>query len=555
MSTTAFLALIRVQLLAGLNLNAFVVRAKRGKAWLATIGMAVALAPSYGMLIAVQVKSFAFVRSTGLPLEAMLLVGIYSATQLMILFASIPAVYSALYQSNELSILLPLPYRPWQIVTAKLAAIYLPELVLGWAFVVPALVLYCIYGYASLWFALAGVVVLVLLPAVPLALSTIACMLVALIPGIGRSKWFWYAGITVALLGVSLMFTAATSAADASAISDLVQVRMRQIGQVGHLLPGVQFALYALSSNDWTTSFHVLAYLAVVAGYGVAVVVLGSRYYIGPALAASMVTHRRRGRVESARARSFLMSVVRKEVLCTLKDPAVAMNGLGGYLALPLLAATYSVIKVQTRGKVDILGELGKALHSAALAQYLPYVVVGLALGLGVFGSLSSLFSASFSKDGKRLWVEKSLPVSVYSVFLGKLLAGLAMLTPLNVLTNGVFMLIVPLRAQHWLYIVLLSELILAWSGATGLAIDCLRPKLMWKDTVQAVKQNMNVVLALGANMAGAGLNVLALASLYHLSASPALVYGAVLVLNILLLGASLQAGRAASRRFHRVLI
>ncbi len=545
-------SLVAVQFLAGLNLNALLVRRKRLRSWLATIGMAALLSPSYIAIVALQVKAFAFLRNNGLPLEDMLLIGMYAAALFMILFAGIPTVYASLYQSKELSVLLPLPYSPWQIVAAKLAAIYAVELLVGWAFFLPTLVTYYAYGYASLVHLPIALIGLILMPVVPLALSALLCMLVSNIPGVGQNKWFWYIGITVALIGASLLMTSGMMAEDAGAMADLIQIRMRQIAQIGQLLPGVQFGMYALVDDRWTAALHQAANIAVSVAYAVAVLAVGSALYIGPILRGDSVRRKVRARAGAAETRGFPASYVRKELLCTLKDPAVAMNGLGGYIALPLLGVTYTIMKIQSKGKVDIIGQLDAMLHSEQMATHLPFFVVGIALGLALFGSLSSLFAASYSKDGKRLWVEKSLPVAPFSIYVGKLLAGYALVSPLNLLTLGLATLVVPFRPQHWLYVALLSQVAIAWNGAFGLAIDAMRPKLVWKDTVQAVKQNMNVVLAMGVSFAGNGANAGMLKVLWDLEAAPAVVYAAAFALNMALLATALAVGRAASNRLQR---
>jgi ABC-2 type transport system permease protein len=560
MSGQALKSLFMVQLLAGLNVNALLVRRKRLKAWLATLGMIALMTPSYIGIVIMQVKAFAYLQANALPLEDMLLIGVYSAALLMILFAGIPTVYAALYQSNELSILLPLPYRPWQIVAAKLAMIYVVELIVGWAFFLPSLIAYYAYGYASLASVPVAIVGLLLMPIVPLALSAIACILIANVPGIGRSRWFWFVGITMALLAASLLLTAGMMTDSPEAMTDLVEVRMRQIAQIGRMMPGVQFAMYALVDDRWTALLHQGSNLVVACAYVLAVLSLGSALYIGPILrgdsvATGSVAVRRRGaaRAGSAETRSFLLSCVRKEWICVLKDPAVAMNGLGGYIALPLLAVTYTIMKVQTKGKVDVIGQMDRLLHSPEFVRHLPFFVIGIALGLATFGSLSSLFSASYSKDGKRLWLERSLPVAPFSIYMGKLLAGYSLVSALNLVTIGIASLAVPFRAQHWLYVVLLSQVAIAWNAAVGLAIDCVRPKLVWKDTVQAVKQNMNVVLAMGVSFAGIGINAVLLKALWEAEASPSIVYAAAFALNVALLAGALFLGRAASVRFDRL--
>lgn len=555
MSAAALRSLFVVQLLAGLNLNALVIKGKRVKAWLATLGLTACLTPSYVAIVVLQVKGFSYLRAAGLPLEDMLLVGMYASALFMILFAGIPTVYAALYQSNELTILLPLPYHPWQIVAAKLGVIYVIELLVGWAFFLPALITYYAYGYAPLALLPVALIGLLLMPVIPLGLSALACILIANIPGVGRNKWFWYVGITMALVGASLMLTSGMVASDSGGMADLVEVRMQQIAQLGRMLPGVQFAMYALVDDRWTAIFHQAAHAAVSGAYVLAVLAAGSALYIGPILRGDAVRKRRAARDNTVRASGFLLSCVRKEWICVLKDPAVAMNGLGGYIALPLLAVTYTVMKVQTRGKVDIIGQMESALHSREFAAHLPVFVVAIALGLALFGSMSSLFSASYSKDGKRLWVEKSLPVAPFTIYIGKLISGYSLVTALNLLTLGFATLVVPFRAQHWLYVALLSQLAIAWNAAAGLAIDCARPKLVWKDTVQAVKQNVNVVLAMGVGFAGLGLNAGLLKALWSASASPATVYVVAFALNMALLAGALLVGRAASERLSRVQV
>lgn len=548
-------SLLAVQFLAGMNLNALFVRKKRVKAWLATVGMAALLSPSYIGIVVLQVKAFGFLRNNGLPLEDMLLLGMYAASLFMILFAGIPTVYASLYQSKELSALLPLPFSPWQIVAAKLAVIYVIELLVGWAFFLPALITYFAYGYASAWHLPIALIGLLLMPIVPLALSAIACILISNVPGVGQSKWFWYIGITVALIGASLMLTTGMMAEDSGAMADLIQVRMRQIAQIGHMLPGAQFGMYALVDDRWTAALHQAANVAVSVGYVLATLAVGSALYIGPILRGDAARRRSRVHRGAAETRGFLASYVRKELLCTLKDPAVAMNGLGGYIALPLLGVTYTIMKIQSKGKVDIIGQLDAMLHSEQMATHLPFFVVGIALGLATFGSLSSLFAASYSKDGKRLWIEKSLPVAPFSVYVGKLLAGYALVTALNLLTIALATLVVPFRAQHWLYVIVLSQIAIGWNAAFGLAVDAMRPKLVWKDTVQAVKQNMNVVLAMGVSFAGIGANAGALKALWDTQAGPPLVYAAALALNLALLAGALAFGRSASARLARIQV
>lgn len=552
---TAFRSLIVTKLIATLNVSALLVPSRRWKTGLATIGLILVFSPTYGSMVALQVKLFRFLKQSGLPLENLVLVGVFAGTLLMILLASIPAVYAALYQSQDLNLLLPMPFYPWQIVAAKLIPIYLIELFISWAVVLPSVILWYVHGFGLLYLIPLTALLLVSLPAVPLALASILCMLVGAVPGIGRNKWLWYTGITMALLAASLILTAGLTVVDTNAYQDVIELQMRQVSRFAALMPGVQFCLYALVCKDWTCLFHYASYLVVVAAYVGAALALGSRIYIGPVLAGEAAVGRKPRRVGQIRARSFFASAVRKELLCTLKDPAVAMNGLGGYIALPILIATYTIMRIQTKGKVDVIGQLDALLHSDALMRYLPFVVAGFGIGLAFFGSLSSLFSASYSKDGKRLWLERTLPVSSFSVFMAKLAASYLLVTPFNLATIAFLMLAVPFRPLEWVYVLVLSQVVIGWAGAAGLAVDAVRPKLQWKSTVEAVKQNVNVMIGLGVTMLGLGLNVLLLRYLYLNHSGGPVIYVSVLLVNCALLAGALATGRLASRRFERVIL
>jgi len=549
------ISLIRTQLLVSLSLNSLLRREKRLKTLAAAGVLTLCLAPSYGGYVLMLGKAFAFMRQHHLPLYGMAVTGTYALSQLMVLFVGLPMVYATLYQAKDLSILLPLPIRPGAILAAKLVATYVVELLICIAFFAPSVVFYAVYADAGAVAIGCAVLSMLLLPANPIAICSIFSILVANTPKIGRSKWFWYMALMVAMVSASLCFTTITAVAPRPEVVDLLQAKMAQLNRLGRLIPGSVFALRALASSGGTAVLNTLLSLAVTAAYLAALGALSHWLYFGPVLRGDSGTAKRSRRAEPMRVRSFLTSYMRKEFLSTVKDPPVILNSLGGYIAVPVVMASYAVMKVQTKGKVDVIGAIMNSLHRPELASHLAVVVVGLALALALLGSATSLFSASYSKDGRRLWLEKTLPVTPAAIFLGKLLMGMCVVTAFNLVTVLAVKLILPLSPWQLVYAFVLSEVAVAYNAAIGLAIDCRRPKLVWKDTVHAVKQNLNVMIAFLINLIALGVNGVLLWVCVRHQLPAATTYSAAMALNALMLAAAMTVGLRTSGALDRVQV
>ena len=548
------ISLIRVQMLTSFGINRLKKGGKRGRAIALGLLVALGVAPSYVGYIVMLSKVYAFLSANNLPLYDTVLTAIYSLAQMMILLSGLPIVYATLFRSKDLSILLPLPFRPRQILAAKLFTTYAAELLISVLFFLPALVLNAIYAHPGPGVLLNGVVSMLLLPLTPICISALMVLAVLNIPRIGRCKWFWHLASMVCFMAAWFSFVAFSPPGSQPDVRDLVQAKMHQVAQLGRLVPGSVFALKTLAVGGLGGLLNQAANVAAIGAWLLALFAAAERFYIRPVLIGDDGGRRHR-RAETSRARSFLLSYVRKELTTTFKDPAVAMNAAGGYIALPLMAVVYTVMKVQSKGKVDVIGALAGFAHGSQIARHVPLVVVGFGLGVSFLGAASSIFSASYSKDGQRLWIEKSLPVRPFEIFRAKLVAGLVALSGLNLLTIAAAGLVVPLKFGHLAYAFVLSETVIAYSGAAGLLIDGLRPKLTWKDTVQAVKNNMNVMLAFAATGAALAANAVVLWRCHTWGASPFVIYTVVLAGNAALLAVVLAGARKWSQGLDDVVV
>jgi hypothetical protein len=162
------ISLARIQLIVLLSLNSLRDRKKRLKLIFPVIVFILALSPTYIGFIIFFNKAYKFANTYQLSAD-MMLAGVYSIAQMMVIFLGIPVIFSTLLRSKDLSILLPLPYTPLQLVASKMIASYVVELALTALFIVPVFVLNTIYTGPGLVQVLNGVLSIVLLPVIPSA--------------------------------------------------------------------------------------------------------------------------------------------------------------------------------------------------------------------------------------------------------------------------------------------------------------------------------------------------------------------------------------------------
>jgi hypothetical protein len=132
---------------------------------------------------------------------------------------------------------------------------------------------------------------------------------------------------------------------------------------------------------------------------------------------------------------------------------------------------------------------------------------------------------------------------------------GMCVVTAFNLVTVLAVKLILPLSPWQLVYAFVLSEVAVAYNAAIGLAIDCRRPKLVWKDTVHAVKQNLNVMIAFLINLIALGVNGVLLWVCVRHQLPAATTYSAAMALNALMLAAAMTVGLRTSGALDRVQV
>ena len=473
---------------------------KRQRLWEPVI-IILALGPALGMLVYGLWRLAGVMFETGLMLGQphMVLVLAAVAAQIVTLFFGFFYVLSGFYFSDDLKILIPLPYHSWEVLTAKLLAVITGQYLSISLIVLPIWVHYGLRAHVGIAYWISSLLVFLALPVLPLVIASVLAVLLMRVANVSSRKDLvtMIGGFLtlVVVVGVQLYLQVKMPNADPEEL--LIQLLSEADGlikAVGRFFPPSVWAAnamaYAHKPFGW---WNLLLFFAITAVGAFILYVISEKVFYEGLIAGMEGSRARRGRkaqVSSAgHERPIIWSAALTEMKLFLRNPGYVLNGLVGYVLFPLLA----LVPLFTQKGVE--GNPLDVLLEKPLSVFI--VTGGVALFFLVMTAMSSIPATTFSREGKYLWIYRTLPLTIQQLLAGKILAAQI----INVL--GCVLALIPVT-----YILRLNVggvvvgcilgILLSTSMAGLLALlDLSRPMLNWVDPIKAMKSNLNGVISL----------------------------------------------------------
>jgi ABC-2 type transport system permease protein len=114
-----------------------------------------------------------------------------------------------------------------------------------------------------------------------------------------------------------------------------------------------------------------------------------------------------------------------------------------------------------------------------------------------VCGTLNGTASSTYSREGRQFWLSKVIPVSPAQQTMGKFLHSYLVAALGTAAGAAVSVLLFHLGPGRLVPAVLLSLVGGVFFSALSMAVDLARPLLTWLNPQKAIKQNLNVLIAL----------------------------------------------------------
>jgi ABC-2 type transport system permease protein len=416
------------------------------------------------------------------------------ATSVVIFIFGIFYTVSVMYHADDVSLLLALPLKPWQILGAKFLNLVVYEYIFEAFIMLPILVVYGIKSASGAPYIIYSIILFAILPAIALSMASVLVMIVMRFTSFGKNKQaFKFVGGIIALvlaLGFNVGLQSAANQFSPEQLAALANGSSSLVTVVERIFPGVPFASQALIDSAalpglWNLLLFLLCSAAAVGVF----LALGQWLYFKGLAGVTEAGGKRRlltaeelgkGTAGTSATRSY----VGKELKMLTRSPIAFLNCVVMNFIWPVLV----LVIIMSRGE-------SLSMLSASISGFNASGILAIVVGIGVFlSSANAITSTAISREGKQLYFMKYIPMPVKKQLMAKVYTGM-LLSAFGIVLLAVLAVIVGVDLLTALLALVLSLLAMSSGALVGLLIDAARPKLDWINEQQAIKQNLNVML------------------------------------------------------------
>ncbi|MDH7512231.1 MAG: hypothetical protein QHH14_04705 [Clostridiales bacterium] len=426
------------------------------------------------------------------------------AGQFLILLFGLYYVVSAFYFSKDLEMLIPLPLKPVEVMLSKFTVILVNEYVSILVIVAPAFITFGILAESGVSYWTNAILVYAFLPVIPLAIVSLLVVSMMRVVNLTRKKDLLIIVGSLVLIAAALSVQFFINKSPGSEPDPQAMVKFftspdSLVRRVGASFPPSIWATKALAggfSGPGLLNLLVFVGMSVAVFCGLLVVaeklfyrgligireISGQRKILSTTRMSQMVSSGRRP----------VRAIFRREWRIMNRTPVFLLNGVLTAILLPVI-----FIIMAKAGGGDETFVLMRGLSAAKPL----YVILAAAAFLIICGCLSGTSSSTFSREGSQFWMSKVIPVTPREQAMAKFLHSYVI--ALLGIGAGSAALLAVFRLKVSFF---LAALVFALTGAValtaiGMIIDLARPLLKWTNPQKAIKQNLNVLFALFADL------------------------------------------------------
>ena len=517
------------------------------KTFLKKAGLNLLIAVSFGSLLFAYCPLLYFLMSgaQSIGLGGVVLAMVFLAAMLVMAAFGVFTMTSIVFSARDYDFYAAMPIRSSVIFASKFSFAYLYDLMISLFFTLPAVIILGSLTQAGVLFYLKSAVILVLLPAVPLAAAGLLALVITRLSGLAQRRDLFITLLSIVLLfGVifaQVTFTNYLSryGMDPGAMSDILTQSQTLIKMVAGSFPPAAWAASFLSGGGAADG---LLYLGSSIGFLALIVLAGGVLYRRGALSGleSGGSGKKGYKEKSVRAGGGTLAVFLREWKLILRSPIYAMNCLVGIVILPLFFVVLPLLDSSNSGLSELI-----SLMKTLPANLSVLLLAGLLCFIGVTGTAAS---SSVSREGPHLWIARTIPLPLGRQILAKLLCGLSITVAGMLITSVLAVFFLGFSVLSALIAFVLAGTVCVSSTAAGMLPDILRPKLAWSSETEAIKQNLNVMLGMVISLAVCAVFGL-IAYLLKDSLPPYLLYPLIEALAIAAVAALSGVMRAAETR------
>lgn len=408
-------------------------------------------------------------------------------------FILMEGIYKApglLFNCKDDDLVLSLPVEKTSVVLMRIAKFYLFEVAFSALILVPTMVAYVTRaGAVPTTFYVAGALALILLPVIPIIVSTLIAIVMARVSSRFRFKnlaqiiMATILLIGVLILSLNIQNIMAAIAENASSVNEVIT---RLYYPVGAFIKMV-------------TDFDILTLLLFVAvNVGLAAVFVWafSKVYfkINSRVKAVKVVNKKH-KEGKIKARGVMVAMIIKELRRFVGSPVFIINA-GFSLVLYMVAAI--AFAVNFDGVVSALPQMGIEMPMDEILGLMPAIVAVLIVFCAMMASITS---SMISLEGKTINLLKSMPVPAFKIIMAKVLMAVLVMVPIFWIGDIVMFVKFDFDVWQILMILALSVVMPVVAETLGIIVNLKYPKMDAESDAEVVKQSMSSMVAVFTGM------------------------------------------------------
>lgn len=431
--------------------------------------------------------------------------------QVIVLIFGLFYVMGAFYFSNDISILIPLPLKPYQVLGSKFIVVMVNEYLTLLPVLIPPVFIYGFGMGMGLSYWIKAFLLIIASPVIPLIIDSLFIMIMMRFVNIRRSKDFLaIAGGLFGMLitiGINFLFQRVPKENSSEFIKSILEDRYGLIELIGRKFPPSLWATFGLSQSGAQGFGYFIMFIGLSIFMFIALLWIGNLIFYKGLLSGQEVSRKRKTLSAEAINRRYermsnpVAAIFKREWKLLLRTPVYMLNGLAGTIMGPLIAAMIFAAQGQT-------GEMKELFAFLNMPEYTTIVTLA-GLGFMLFtAGMNVAASTALSREGKAFWIAKIIPVPAWRQVLGKLLQGFSISLIGSVITGIILVVFLKFSLLRVIIIFIIAVFGSVLLTSLNLIIDVFHPKLVWNSPQEAMKQNMNSLFGMLASFAIIGILV-----------------------------------------------
>ncbi len=421
----------------------------------------------------------------------------------LVLFTTIISTMNVLYFSDDNLFVLPLPFKPLEVLCAKLNTlliyVYMEEMMLG----IAPLAMYGWMTKQNILYYLFMVIVLLLVPVVPLLLVTmIVICIMALTRGI-RNKSL----VQLITMSLSVIFSLMISMVSSSMNTN--EDVMAMMNKAGSLVGIYKKAFVTMPmAIDALTKYDIVSLILLIvislAAYALVSIFAQKLYYrgmLGSLYSSSGISDKKLNE-KSYQSKGLMFSYVMKEIRVYFRRPTFFVQLILPCLLLPAFTIGITYFSIVSQMGEELSAGLDFIYADNDFSGYVFAVLILLVMFISMYSFISTI---AVSKDGHDAYAMKYLPVAFHRQLICKMIPDIAvcLLSYAVVAVMAMILFRVP-----FIHVLLSIPVAVLYSILHGFLIlsDVRRPKLDWTSEIQIVKKNMRMMFTMAYSLLNMGL-------------------------------------------------